>query len=73
MSSNTKNVSVPTVDQIAKDSLTQISYRYWYQLDEAKPLESFDLNLIEDIYLNELVETKYLILIFPLLFKYILF
>ena len=47
-----------TVDQIAKDALTQISYKYWSQIDESRPLEPYDPNLIEDIYVNELVNSK---------------
>jgi hypothetical protein len=49
---------VPTVDQIAKDTLTQISYKYWSQLDENTPLEPYDSNLIVDIYKNELLGSK---------------
>jgi hypothetical protein len=48
-----------TVEQIAKDRLTLISYRYWSMQDEAKQLlEPYDANLIEDIYSNELVNSK---------------
>ena len=47
-----------TVDQIAKDALTQISFRYWSQIDETKPLEPYDPNLIEEIYTNERVNSK---------------
>lgn len=50
--------SILTVDQIAKDTITQISYRYWFQADESKPLEAFDANLIEDIYTNELLNSR---------------
>ena len=50
--------AIPTVDQIAKDTLTQISYRYWSKSDETSQLEAYDSNLINDIYLNELVNTK---------------
>ena len=50
--------AIPTVDQIAKDTLTQISYRYWSKADETSKLEEYDPNLINDIYLNELINTK---------------
>lgn len=50
--------SIPTVDQIAKDTLTQISHRYWSKLDDSSQLEPFDAKLIDDIYINELVNTK---------------
>lgn len=51
--------SVPTVEQIAKDTLTQISLRYWYhQDDDTTPLEAFDPQLIEDIYINELLKSR---------------
>ena len=59
-----------TVDQIAKDRLTLISHRYWSLQDEAKQqLEPFDANLIEDIYSNELVNSKYHL--FPTSFVFI--
>ena len=51
--------AIPTVDQIEKDTLTQISYRYWSKADENSQLEKYDPNLINDIYLNELINTKY--------------
>jgi hypothetical protein len=51
-------VHVPTVDQIAKDTLTQISYKYWSQVDESAPLQPYDPQLIVDIYKNELVASK---------------
>lgn len=50
--------TIPTVDQIAKDTLTQISHRYWSKLDTSSQLEPYDANLIDDIYLNEIVKTK---------------
>jgi hypothetical protein len=50
---------VPTVDQIAKDTITQIAYKYWSQVDESTTLEPFDSNLIVDIYKNELLGSKY--------------
>lgn len=53
--------ATPTVDQIAKDTLTQISHKYWFKSDDNSMLEAFDANLINDIYVNELVNTKYLI------------
>ena len=49
---------VPTVDQIARDTLTQISYKYWSKPDESSELEPFDPVLINDIYTNELLNTK---------------
>jgi hypothetical protein len=49
---------VPTVDQIEKDTITKISYKYWSQQDENVPLEAYDPNLIEDIYKNELAGSK---------------
>ena len=48
----------PTVDQIAKDTLTLISAQYWVQTDDSTALKPFDPVLIEDIYKNELVKTK---------------
>ena len=48
----------PTVDQIANDTLTQISNQYWSPSDETITLKPFDPVLIEDIYKNELVKTK---------------
>ena len=49
----------PTVDQIANDTITQISTQYWNQGDQAATtLRPFDACLIEDIYKNELVKTK---------------
>ena len=52
--------AVLTVDQIAKDTLTQISYRYWSPQDEeGQKLEPFEANLIEDIYINELLNQRY--------------
>ena len=58
MSSVGKYVSI-TVDQIAKDTITQIASRYWSKQDDSATLEPFDSNLIEDIYSNELVKTKF--------------
>lgn len=49
---------IPTVDQIARDTLTQISYRYWHQEEDGKALEPFEAKLIEDIYTNELLGSK---------------
>lgn len=48
-----------TVDQITKDTITQISYRYWSPPDENQKLEPFEANLIEDIYTNELLNSRY--------------
>ena len=48
----------PTVEQIAKDTLTQISHKYWSPPDESQAIEPFDPNLIEDIYKNELFGTR---------------
>lgn len=49
----------PTVDQIANDTLTQISNQYWSPSDETVTLKPFDPVLIEDIYTNELMKTKF--------------
>ncbi len=57
MSSVGKYVAI-TVEQIAKDTITQIAARYWSKNDENSVLEAYDPNLIDDIYLNELVKTK---------------
>ncbi|RNA15940.1 intron-binding aquarius [Brachionus plicatilis] len=60
MSNNdNQRIAIPTVDQIAKDAITQIAHRFWSQQDATKPLEPFDPNLIEDIYLNELLKTNF--------------
>lgn len=49
----------PTVDQIANDTITQISTQYWAQSDDkSASLKPFDPVLIDDIYANELVKTK---------------
>ena len=48
----------PTVEQISKDTLTQIAYKFWSKQDDSAELEKFDPNLVEDIYLNELVNTR---------------
>jgi hypothetical protein len=47
-----------TVDQIAKDTLTQISLRYWSKPEGNSQLEAYDSNLIDEIYLNEIIKTK---------------
>lgn len=49
---------VPTLEQIASDALTQISYKYWFQVDDEHPLSPFDAKLVDDIYQNELVGSK---------------
>ena len=48
----------PTVEQIAKDTLTQISHKYWSPVEENPTVHPYDANLIEDIYKNELFGTK---------------
>ena len=48
----------PTVEQISSDTLTQIANKYWSKQDDEGELEKYDSNLIEDIYINELVKTK---------------
>ena len=50
--------AIPTVEIIAQDTVTQISYKYWSPVDENQPLEPFNPNLIVDIYQNELVKSK---------------
>ncbi len=57
MTSVGKYVSI-TVEQIEKDTITQIASRYWLKQDNNVVLESYDANLIEDIYTNELVKSK---------------
>lgn len=59
MNDNIKRIAIPTVDQIARDAITQIAHRYWFDQDESKPLEPYDPKLIEDIYLNELLKTNF--------------
>jgi len=52
----------PTVDQIANDTITQISSQYWATLDTTSTannnLRPFDPVLIQDIYKNELLKSK---------------
>ncbi len=50
----------PTVDQIANDTITQISSQYWAVSDNSTDtnLRPFDPVLIQDIYKNELLKTK---------------
>lgn len=54
----------PTVDQIAADHITQLAQKYWLNQKESKnEADVFNKNLVNDIYENELVKTKYLCLI----------
>ena len=49
----------PTVDQIAHDHLTQLAQKHWLnQQNDLKPKE-LNKSLVNDIYVNELVKTKY--------------
>ena len=48
-----------TVEQIAKDTITQIASRYWLKQDSDSVLETYDPNLIEDIYSNELLKSNF--------------
>jgi hypothetical protein len=47
----------PTVDQISQDRITHLANIYWLNVDPTKE-SVFNANLIEDIYTNELLNTK---------------
>ena len=48
----------PTVDQIAQDHITKLANEYWLNQKDLKPKE-INENLVKEIYLNELVNTKF--------------
>ncbi|XP_071955366.1 RNA helicase aquarius-like isoform X2 [Antedon mediterranea] len=60
MSGTKKQGPAPTVNQIISDSLTQLASRFWAP-NSPIPLQPFDPKVVEDVYLNELVKTKFAI------------
>jgi hypothetical protein len=49
----------PTVDQIAQDRITHLAHKYWLNLDaSATGKIEFNSNLVDDIYSNELHNSK---------------
>jgi hypothetical protein len=48
------NKITPTVDQIAQDHITQLAQQHWLNKNE----NEFNQTLVNDIYLNELLNNK---------------